>query len=125
MFPKEFVIEDGIDYYRKKPLHKQPLFWTTIAGAVISLVCQEALGPIPEVGQTGSGPAKDHHPFGGKYSQLCPLLYSDLLGFEYFGLACVEPLGWCGDCRGGHRFRSPGLPVGSGQWFLYPHRAPV
>ncbi len=38
MFPKEFVIEDGIVYYRKKPLHKQPLFWTTIAGAVISLV---------------------------------------------------------------------------------------
>ena len=38
MFPKEFVIEDGVVYYRKKPLHKQPLFWTTIAGAVISLV---------------------------------------------------------------------------------------
>ena len=38
MFPKEFVIEEGIVYYRKKPLHKQPLFWTTIAGAVISLV---------------------------------------------------------------------------------------
>ena len=38
MFPKEFVIDDGIVYYRKKPLHKQPLFWTTIAGAVISLV---------------------------------------------------------------------------------------
>ena len=38
MFPKEFVIEDGIVYYRKKPLHKQPLFWTTIVGAVISLV---------------------------------------------------------------------------------------
>ena len=37
MFPKEFVIEDGIVYYRKKPLHKQPLFWTTIAGAVISV----------------------------------------------------------------------------------------
>ena len=38
MFPKEFVIEDGVVYYRKKPLHKQPLFWTTIAGGVISLV---------------------------------------------------------------------------------------
>ena len=38
MFEKEFVIEEGIVYYRKKPLHKQPLFWTTIAGAVISLV---------------------------------------------------------------------------------------
>ena len=37
MFPKEFVIEDGVVYYRKKPLHKQPLFWTTIAGAVISV----------------------------------------------------------------------------------------
>ena len=38
MFPKEFVIEDGVVYYRKKPLHKQTLFWTTIAGGVISLV---------------------------------------------------------------------------------------
>ena len=38
MFEKEFVIEEGIVYYRKKPLHKQPLFWTTIVGAVISLV---------------------------------------------------------------------------------------
>lgn len=38
MFPKEFIIENGIVYYRKKPLHKQPLFWTTIAGGVLSLV---------------------------------------------------------------------------------------
>lgn len=38
MFPKEFVIEDGIVYYRKKPLYKQPLFWTTIVGAGISAI---------------------------------------------------------------------------------------
>lgn len=38
MFPKEFIIEDGHVYYRKKPLHKQPLFWTTIAGAVVSFI---------------------------------------------------------------------------------------
>lgn len=38
MFPKEFIVEDGIVYYRKKPLHKQPLFWTTVAGAVLSLI---------------------------------------------------------------------------------------
>ena len=37
MFPKDFVIEEGIVYYRQKPLHKQPLFWTSIAGAVISV----------------------------------------------------------------------------------------
>ena len=37
MFEKDFVIEEGIVYYRQKPLHKQPLFWTTIAGAVISV----------------------------------------------------------------------------------------
>lgn len=38
MFPKDFIIENGIVYYRKKPLHKQPLFWTTVAGGVLSLV---------------------------------------------------------------------------------------
>ncbi|MBF0779224.1 hypothetical protein [Streptococcus cuniculi] len=38
MFPKEFIVEDGHVYYRKKPLHKQPLFWTTIAGGVVSLI---------------------------------------------------------------------------------------
>ena len=37
MFEKEFVIEEGVVYHRQKPLHKQPLFWTTIAGAVISV----------------------------------------------------------------------------------------
>lgn len=37
MFEKDFVIEEGIVYYRQKPLHKQPLFWTSIAGAVISV----------------------------------------------------------------------------------------
>ncbi|MGT2951351.1 hypothetical protein BU202_08535 [Streptococcus cuniculi] len=38
MFPKEFIVEDGHVYYRKKPLYKQPLFWTTIAGGVVSLI---------------------------------------------------------------------------------------
>ena len=38
MFEKDFVIEEGVVYHRQKPLHKQALFWTTIAGAVISLV---------------------------------------------------------------------------------------
>ena len=38
MFEKDFVIEEGVVYHRQKPLHKQPLFWTTIAGGVISLV---------------------------------------------------------------------------------------
>ena len=37
MFEKEFVIEEGVVYHRQKPLHKQALFWTTIAGAVISV----------------------------------------------------------------------------------------
>lgn len=38
MFPKEFIIEDGHVYYRKKPLYKQPLFWTTIAGATVAFI---------------------------------------------------------------------------------------
>ena len=37
MFEKDFVIEEGVVYHRQKPLHKQALFWTTIAGAVISV----------------------------------------------------------------------------------------
>ena len=35
---KEFVIEDGQMYYRKKPLYRQPLFWTTIVGLVLTFV---------------------------------------------------------------------------------------
>lgn len=38
MFPKECIIEDGQVYYRKKALYKQPLFWTTIAGAIVALI---------------------------------------------------------------------------------------
>lgn len=38
MLPKEFIIEDGQIYYRKKPLHKQALFWTTIVGGVLTVV---------------------------------------------------------------------------------------
>ena len=35
---KDFVIEDGQMYYRKKPLYRQPLFWTTIIGLVLTFV---------------------------------------------------------------------------------------
>lgn len=35
---KDFVIEDGQMYYRKKPLYWQPLFWTTIVGLVLTFV---------------------------------------------------------------------------------------
>ncbi|HHT7821063.1 TPA: hypothetical protein ACT2HK_002018 [Streptococcus suis] len=38
MQTKDFVVENGQMYYKKKPLHKQPLFWTTIAGAVLSFI---------------------------------------------------------------------------------------
>ncbi|HEL1639485.1 TPA: DUF4352 domain-containing protein [Streptococcus suis] len=38
MFPKDFIVEDGIVYYRKKPLYKQPLFWTTVVGAVMTFI---------------------------------------------------------------------------------------
>ncbi|HEL9636485.1 TPA: DUF4352 domain-containing protein [Streptococcus suis] len=38
MEKKEFVIEDGQMYYPKKPLYRQPLFWTTIIGAVMTFV---------------------------------------------------------------------------------------
>lgn len=37
MYPKDYIVEDGHVYYRKKPLHKQPLFWTTLAGGLASL----------------------------------------------------------------------------------------
>ena len=35
---KDNVIEDGQMYYRKKPLYRQPLFWTTIVGLVLTFV---------------------------------------------------------------------------------------
>ena len=35
---KDFVIEDGQMYYRKKPLYRQPLFWTTIVGLVLTFL---------------------------------------------------------------------------------------
>ncbi|WP_243899993.1 hypothetical protein, partial [Streptococcus suis] len=38
MQTKDFVVENGQMYYKKKPLYKQPLFWTTIAGAVLSFI---------------------------------------------------------------------------------------
>lgn len=38
MQTKDFVVENGQMYYKKKPLHKQPLFWTTLVGAVLSFI---------------------------------------------------------------------------------------
>lgn len=35
---KEFVIENGQMYYRKKSLHQQPLFWTTLVGFVLTFI---------------------------------------------------------------------------------------
>lgn len=37
MFPKEYIIEDGQVFYRKKPLHRQPLFWSTVVGGVLTV----------------------------------------------------------------------------------------
>lgn len=35
---KDFIVENGQMYYRKKPLYSQPLFWTTIVGAVLTFI---------------------------------------------------------------------------------------
>lgn len=35
---KDFVVENGQMYYKKKPIFKQPLFWTTLVGAVLSFI---------------------------------------------------------------------------------------
>lgn len=35
---KDFVVENGQMYYKKKPIFKQPLFWTTLVGAVMSFI---------------------------------------------------------------------------------------
>ncbi|HEL1618525.1 TPA: DUF4352 domain-containing protein [Streptococcus suis] len=35
---KDFVVENGQMYYKKKALYRQPLFWTTIVGLVLSFV---------------------------------------------------------------------------------------
>ncbi|HFU3843926.1 TPA: DUF4352 domain-containing protein [Streptococcus suis] len=35
---KDFVVENGQMYYKKKPFFKQPLFWTSIVGLVLSFV---------------------------------------------------------------------------------------
>ncbi|HFI2473419.1 TPA: DUF4352 domain-containing protein [Streptococcus suis] len=35
---KDFVVENGQMYYKKKSLFKQPLFWTTLVGAVLSFI---------------------------------------------------------------------------------------
>ncbi len=35
---KEFVVENGQMYYKKKPIFKQLLFWTTLVGAFLSFI---------------------------------------------------------------------------------------
>ena len=35
---KDFVVENGQMYYRKKPVFKQPLFWTSIVGLLLSFI---------------------------------------------------------------------------------------
>ncbi|HFI0039042.1 TPA: DUF4352 domain-containing protein [Streptococcus suis] len=35
---KDFVVENGQMYYKKKALYRQPLFWSTIVGLVLSFV---------------------------------------------------------------------------------------
>lgn len=35
---KDFIVENGQMYYKKKPIFKQPLFWTTLVGAVLSFI---------------------------------------------------------------------------------------
>ncbi|HEL2055965.1 TPA: DUF4352 domain-containing protein [Streptococcus suis] len=35
---KDFVVENGQMYYKKKLIFKQPLFWTTLVGAVLSFI---------------------------------------------------------------------------------------
>ncbi|HFI0174838.1 TPA: DUF4352 domain-containing protein [Streptococcus suis] len=35
---KDFVVENGQMYYKKKALYRQPLFWTTIVGLILSFV---------------------------------------------------------------------------------------
>ncbi|HEL1612897.1 TPA: DUF4352 domain-containing protein [Streptococcus suis] len=35
---KDFVVENGQMYYKKKPFFKQPLFWTSIVGLLLSFI---------------------------------------------------------------------------------------
>ncbi|HFU4458608.1 TPA: DUF4352 domain-containing protein [Streptococcus suis] len=35
---KDFVVENGQMYYKKKPFFKQPLFWTSLVGCLLSFV---------------------------------------------------------------------------------------
>ncbi|HFI0715750.1 TPA: DUF4352 domain-containing protein [Streptococcus suis] len=35
---KDFVVENGQMYYKKKPFFKQPLFWTSLVGFLLSFV---------------------------------------------------------------------------------------
>lgn len=38
MEAKDFVVENGQMYYKKKALYRQPLFWSTIVGLILSFV---------------------------------------------------------------------------------------
>ncbi|HEL9634485.1 TPA: DUF4352 domain-containing protein [Streptococcus suis] len=54
---KDFVVENGQMYYRKKPVFKQPLFWTSIVGLLLSFILGVAcliLMMSPSVSDTSS-----------------------------------------------------------------------
>lgn len=54
---KDFVIENGQMYYKKKPFFKQPLFWTSIVGILLSFILGVAcliLMMSPSVSDTSS-----------------------------------------------------------------------
>ncbi|WP_105124500.1 DUF4352 domain-containing protein [Streptococcus suis] len=54
---KDFVVENGQMYYKKKPFFKQPLFWTSIVGFLLSFILGVAcliLMMSPSVSDTSS-----------------------------------------------------------------------
>ncbi|MCK3904816.1 DUF4352 domain-containing protein [Streptococcus suis] len=54
---KDFVVENGQMYYKKKPFFKQPLFWTSLVGLLLSFILGVAcliLMMSPSVSDTSS-----------------------------------------------------------------------
>ncbi|MEG3270506.1 DUF4352 domain-containing protein [Streptococcus suis] len=55
---KEFVVENGQMYYKKKPIFKQLLFWTTLVGAFLSFIlgvtCLILMAGLSMSGTSGS-----------------------------------------------------------------------
>ena len=54
---KDFVVENGQMYYKKKPFFKQPLFWTSLVGLLLSFILGGAcliLMMSPSVSDTSS-----------------------------------------------------------------------